>query len=340
MSPRHRNIAEIILETDIVVVHHVLVARPVAYAKIGILHRAVGIGHGTFVVVVNTALTHVFKHHGNQGGCRGVHPKSFGGVLNGAALNADARVVEIHVLVLRVLEGAPHHTGLVGAFANEIGCGLFHHAVAQRGGGAVVAAVAEAETRPAAHLVVQRSEGNGGACGAHGIEHTTLVAVAAHIKAVACLHLEGDTGPQGKLRCAAIDFHVAQQGVAVGIVVPSLVRTDLPACHGNVGCIVGESHLIAVEGERSVGSAGIHAVFVARASHAVEGGIEIGSLVADAIVCVARNGGVIECRSRVVEPHAAIVVAQGTGRASGRGTKQVEASARVLREVAIRDGGA
>ena len=193
--------------------------------------------------------------------------------------------------------------------------------MAQRGRGTVVAAVAETDAIPSAYFAIQGSEGYGLCGGAHGIEHTALVAVAAHIEAIALPSLNGGAWHNGEPRGTAINLHVAKEVVAIGVVAPCLVGANLSTCYADIRInIVDKGNAAIVEREGVVGRTGIHPVLVVGTNHTVESGVKVGSREPDAIVGITRNHAVVANRGSIVKIQTIIIVAHRAGSETWRGT--------------------
>ena len=184
-----------------------------------------------------------------------VHRQASRSVFQGATLQADAGLVQVNVMVCGILEGTPHHAGLVRVFAVEVGDSILYYAIAHRRGRVSVTAISEIETPPATRLTIQRCEGNGGISRSHSIQHTITPVAVSHSEIAVLLHLDSVALHDGKFWITVISTNgdFTQEGIAIDIIVPNLVGFNITSCHGNVRTVVGKSDDALIEGERTVG---------------------------------------------------------------------------------------
>ena len=92
-----------------------------------------------------------------------------------------------------------------------------------------------------------------------------------------------------------MDFDTTQKDIAIGIIVPSLVRGNTSALDGDIGVVVAECQHGFLIGERAVGRARIETIQIASCGHRLEGCIEVGRIEPDTGFAIIAHGANIAC---------------------------------------------
>ena len=282
-----------------------------------VFQRTSEVSNGTGVLVPNAGFAMVIEDNGNQRGVRGAYPQTNRSILNSAFIYTNVGATQVNVGVHGILYCTPHYAWLGGIGAINVGIGFLHLAEAHGREGVVVGAIAEIKAVPATHLAVQGSEDNAiGGC-AHGIEHTALAAARANIERSVFSTFHSHTRGNSEFGGAAIDFHIAQQGITVFKEIPSLVVGNASSRHGNVGAVGHKSQGISIQSEGAVGSAGINAEGIARGGHTRQRGVKIVGSVKDTVQVSTHHAG-IASRGSVFEVEAAQAVVRHKATRDGR----------------------